>query len=39
MVDDEVPRAINFTVLDSTMNGKEIQLKNYKHLNLTLPMC
>lgn len=36
-VDDQIARALNFTIIDSDMNGRKTNIKNYKHLNLTFP--
>ncbi len=36
-VDDQIARALNFSILDSDMNGRKTNIKNYKHLNLTFP--
>ena len=36
-VDDQIARALKFSVIDSDINGKKTNIKNYKHLNLTFP--
>jgi lipopolysaccharide transport system ATP-binding protein len=36
-VDDQIARALTFTIIDSDMNGRKTNIKNYKHLNLTFP--
>ena len=36
-VDDQITRALKFSVIDADINGRKTNLKNYKHLNLTFP--
>ena len=36
-VDDQVGGALKFSVIDSDMNGRKTNIKNYKQLNLTFP--
>ena len=36
-VDDQIARALKFSVIDSEMNSRKTNIKNYKHLNLTFP--
>lgn len=37
LVDDQISRALSFSVIDSDMNGRKTIITSYPHLNLTFP--